>query len=578
MNDKYYIGKRAKSVTIGAKLPPVSKIRLTGENDIVYEAGDDSGYIMEIYVPTATQTMANTILQQAKGFEYQGFVANNAFLPPTVELGDGITTHGVYGILASQEFSFTPKMTEEVSAPYESEVDHEYSYTGTYDRAIANRVQIGKLYYGTRISRKNGLEIIKTDGSIEKSRVTLNSDLLAFYNDNGQQVFYFDPIKGTFVLNHYANIEDALDGSQAFSSLEFDTKQLQIKIGDAEGNISSLQQTASSLQSQITSAEGDISSIEQKVNSLTLSVSNGYDTSTVTLKAGNISLGSATIDMNGLVTFSGLSGGTTTIDGACIKTGQIDADRLNLTGSITFRDLSASVQEDINGAYDAAQDAFDLADSVDSTISGWVYPGTTEIDGASIRTGTVSASILRGGQIELLDGRGYSAGYMSLSGAETAIYAVDITSYAALRLLASSGDLFLRSGHNTHIDIGPQIGMNCDLDVVGDVTSNGVILTSDLTKKKDVSYDISMYDKLFDTLKPISYLFTDGSSGRRHLGLGAQDVEDALSNVNISTQEFASLVKFESGEYALRYIELIPLLIDQVQRLKLRVRNLEKEG
>lgn len=44
--------------------------------------------------------------------------------------------------------------------------------------------------------------------------------------------------------------------------------------------------------------------------------------------------------VNTCVTFKGLEEGTTTINGACIKTGMIDAQYLNLTGQITFDDLS----------------------------------------------------------------------------------------------------------------------------------------------------------------------------------------------------------------------------------------------
>ena len=90
--------------------------------------------------------------------------------------------------------------------------------------------------------------------------------------------------------------------------------------------------------------EGQISSISVKLDSITLSVSNGSTSSTISLKAGDVTISSETIQMDGLVTFTGLSSGTTTINGACIKTGQIDADRLNLTGAITFSDLSSSVQ------------------------------------------------------------------------------------------------------------------------------------------------------------------------------------------------------------------------------------------
>lgn len=67
------------------------------------------------------------------------------------------------------------------------------------------------------------------------------------------------------------------------------------------------------------------------IQGITLSVTNGDTSSTFTLKAGTTILSSGTIKFNGIVTFSDLSGnGTTTINGANIKTGTISADRIDV--------------------------------------------------------------------------------------------------------------------------------------------------------------------------------------------------------------------------------------------------------
>ena len=174
--------------------------------------------------------------------------------------------------------------------------------------------------------------------------------------------------------------------------------------------------------------EGQISSISVKVDSITLDVSNGSTSSTISLKAGNVTISSETIQMDGLVTFTGLSSGTTTINGACIKTGQIDADRLNLTGAITFSDLSSSVQGDINDAQSTANSAYSLANAANNTannaedkVEAWSYRGTTYIDGSKIQTGTVEASILRGGTVELLASGGSTVGSIEITSTTTGV-------------------------------------------------------------------------------------------------------------------------------------------------------------
>lgn len=99
------------------------------------------------------------------------------------------------------------------------------------------------------------------------------------------------------------------------------------------------------------------------------------------------------------VTFTGLSEGTTAIDGGCIKTGTIDADRLNLTGSISFGDLTTEVQNEINSASEDAAEATELANSASSAASGAYsvarsiangsYVGGTFIDKTTIKAPTI---------------------------------------------------------------------------------------------------------------------------------------------------------------------------------------------
>ena len=70
------------------------------------------------------------------------------------------------------------------------------------------------------------------------------------------------------------------------------------------------------------------SSISQTVEGITLSVSNNADgtSSFFILRSGDTVLSSGEITLDGVVTFRSLADGTTTIDGGCIKTGEILAD------------------------------------------------------------------------------------------------------------------------------------------------------------------------------------------------------------------------------------------------------------
>ena len=98
------------------------------------------------------------------------------------------------------------------------------------------------------------------------------------------------------------------------------------------------------------------SSITQLPDNITLSVTNGNTSSTITLSGDNVTTQSKTINMTGLVSFTDLStSGSTTINGANITTGTISADRIdtanltvnaaNISGELTIGQLPSTVAE-----------------------------------------------------------------------------------------------------------------------------------------------------------------------------------------------------------------------------------------
>ena len=105
-----------------------------------------------------------------------------------------------------------------------------------------------------------------------------------------------------------------------------------------------ISKTAEKITLSIEGLDERVSKIELNEQDITLSVSNSETSSTIKLMAGETELSSQTIKMTGLVTIAGLSGGTTTIDGACIKTGKISADRIDV-GDLKFQTLWGSISK-----------------------------------------------------------------------------------------------------------------------------------------------------------------------------------------------------------------------------------------
>ena len=105
---------------------------------------------------------------------------------------------------------------------------------------------------------------------------------------------------------------------------------------------------------------------------------------------------------------------------------------------------------------------------------------------------------------------------------------------------------------------------------------NAPSITSDRTQKKNIcSLDSEKSLAFLQVLKPVSYQLINGESGRTHYGLIAQDVEEAMEKVHLTSMDFAGLIK-DGDNYFLRYEEFIPLTINVIQNLNERITKLEQ--
>lgn len=104
---------------------------------------------------------------------------------------------------------------------------------------------------------------------------------------------------------------------------------------------------------------------------------------------------------------------------------------------------------------------------------------------------------------------------------------------------------------------------------------------SDRNMKRDIAPLGDGYEQIFDSLSPVSYKFIDNESNRTHTGLIAQDVKAAVENAGLTTQDFAGYCEWTNDDgttgCGLRYGEFISLCIDQIQKLKKRVEELEEK-
>ena len=110
---------------------------------------------------------------------------------------------------------------------------------------------------------------------------------------------------------------------------------------------------------------------------------------------------------------------------------------------------------------------------------------------------------------------------------------------------------------------------------------NPTISTSDKNVKNTIQPLTDVHTQIFDALKPVSYKFNVSNNNRTHIGLIAQDVKEAVESAGITTQDFAGYCEWEKEDgttgCGLRYSEFIAMCINEIQKLKKRVDELEAQ-
>ncbi len=146
--------------------------------------------------------------------------------------------------------------------------------------------------------------------------------------------------------------------------------------------------------------------IKQSVDSITLSVTDDGDgtSSTFELKAGEAVLASGKIAFDGYVTFEGLSGGTTVINGDCLQTGVIqshDGETFVLdldSGTFSMRGSGRFMNEDGSSYIEVDDDSFVLytqnssGSYVEKVRIGFVSSGSTDYPYIQLGAGTSSSA------------------------------------------------------------------------------------------------------------------------------------------------------------------------------------------
>ena len=159
------------------------------------------------------------------------------------------------------------------------------------------------------------------------------------------------------------------------------------------------------------------------------------------------------------------------IEAEAFKANSITADKLSITGSISWTDLATDAQNQVTSAQNMSLSAYNLANSASGNASSALnnlqllangqYAGGTFIDGKNLY-----APNLYGDTINLMDGYSRQVGAISLQ--QSATYAMDISSNLSLRMQAAYGYNVYLSNNNAWLQmVGGNLTLSGNLIVSG---------------------------------------------------------------------------------------------------------------
>lgn len=233
MNGSVYVGQKALSLTEYEKTAPISGVILWVDDDNCYEAGDETGTVIEQDCPYASQEMANSLLATLQGYSYQGLEASGAKVSPIAELGDGLTVDGLYTQLAYQNIRFSTGEVMDVAAPGSDETLHEYKTEGQTTKQFTHQIAetkslISKTSEEILLQVENELEGLSSSFSVQLDNITgrvngldgefaelsLTLDGLTVTDSTGKTVINGSMIQTSNLYVNAANISGTLAANQ----------------------------------------------------------------------------------------------------------------------------------------------------------------------------------------------------------------------------------------------------------------------------------------------------------------------------------------------------------------------------
>ena len=553
--DDYYSGglSLAGEITLaGVRMTKTVTVRTTGTDGTVtvveqttnYDAGSGTGAVIAVDNPFATQDIVDAVWAKIGGLGTFRAGSCSAFGGLLTEPGDLISVTGLSGLT-----SILPAMTVQleldggcrctITASGQSQTEADAQILGPTGKALkkieADIARFKDLYADNLVAQAARItELFANFAEIEKG-------------DIGGFVFHDGYLEST---GYYQNDDD----------FTVDTS-LYLKAADAEDDGEppkiAFHSRGSSVVGYETSAQLTVGGGSTRATGASafdwveLSAMDGVQDlkSYIKLWAKDrlVEIGADTLELDGELR----------VDGHVTATGSLVAG-LNVVipndGSVYIYDVNNVARRMLTITSANAATVGHSALPLSVYGSGITLAGATTISGNLSSTGNISAGGIIQADFGIVAGNNYGFYVKNASG-----------SLIKLFWLTSGNVCTVGSDSYATSILGKTI-----------TASKTITVSSDRRLKRDITVLDGRHQALFDRLRPVSYRLREDEDGKEHIGLVAQEVQEALEQSGLTN---SALVQADSeGMLSIGYGELIGLLVDEVQTLKARVKALEERG
>lgn len=150
-----------EALLTGTEFLPFSRIVYLDGDEIVAQAGDETGRTLEAECPWATQEMAENTLEAIRGYVYRPYEATQAIFDPAIELGDPVRVDGMDSVLATMETEFDLLQTAEISAPTEDAVESDFPFVNKAQDRLQQEIDRNQAILWTGIENADHLSTSK---------------------------------------------------------------------------------------------------------------------------------------------------------------------------------------------------------------------------------------------------------------------------------------------------------------------------------------------------------------------------------------------------------------------------------